>query len=451
MAENSPDPAKPATPTAAHAAPPPSPKSASNYAVWVVLVLLLIGGIIGFQLLRNRKKAPARVPPPISVSVTNAVKGSIDETVPALGTVTPVYTAMISPRVDGQLIKVNYTEGQLVNSNDLLAEIDPAPYAASVTQAEGQLARDKALLKGANIDLERFKAAYAKNIGTNVLHAIPKQQVDDQQALVEQDEGTVKLDEGLLANAKVQLAYCYIRAPFAGRAGLRLIDPGNVVHAATTNALVTVAQLQPITVVFGLDQKYLPAIQRQLKAGHKMTVQAYTEDDSQWLATGSFQTLDNSIDTGTGNIRIKAFFENKDVSLFPNQFVNVHLIIDTLTNVVLVPTPAIQRSPGGAFVYVVNADENNSTNQVVKTNAVITGIDNGDVTAVQGLDAGQVVVTDNYNKLADGMRVNVRKAGAGGEHQHGGPPDGKSGPDGKSAPDGKKKGGKKDKPKESDS
>jgi multidrug efflux system membrane fusion protein len=443
MAENAPNAAKPAAaPTATHTAlPPPGTApphtSGSNFVVWVILVLLVVGGIIGLELLRSKKKPPGKVPPPISVSVTNAVKGSIDETVLALGTVTPVYTAMISPRVDGQLVKVNYTEGQLVTTNDLLAEIDPGPYAASVTQAEGQLARDKALLKGANIDLDRFKAAYAKSVGTNVLHAIPKQQVDDQEALVQQDEGTVKLDDGLLENAKVQLAYCYIHAPFAGRAGLRLVDPGNVVHAANTNSLVTIAQLQPITVVFGIDQKYLPAIQRQLQAGHKMTVDAFTEDDSRKLATGTFQTLDNLIDTGTGNIRIKALFDNGDMALFPNQFVNIHLIIDTLTNVVLVPTPSIQRSPGGAFVYVVTADEANATNQVVKTNAIVPGVDSGDITAVKGLDAGQVVVTDNYNKLADGMKVNVRKPG--------------ERPPAVGAPDDKKKGGKKGKPKQSDS
>jgi membrane fusion protein, multidrug efflux system len=453
MAENVPTKASPAATstapkaTSAPAASPTPEDSGMNHAVWIVLILLVVGVVLGYLIFKNKKKPPARQPPPITVSVTNAVQGNIDEVVQGLGIVTPIYTAMISPRVDGLLLKVNYTEGQLVTTNDMLAEIDPGPYAALVTEAEGQLARDKALLEGALIDLDRFKAAYAKSVGTNVLHAIPKQQVDDQEALVHQDEGTVKYDEGQLANAKVQLAYCYIYAPFAGRAGLRLIDPGNVVHAANTNSLVTIAQLQPITVVFGLDQQYLPAIQRQLQAGHKMTVEAYAKDDSRKLATGTFQTLDNLIDTGTGNIRIKALFDNADMTLFPNQFVNAHLIIDTLSNVTLVPTPAIQHSPQGTFVYVVASEKVNVTNQneitvtnlaVVRTNTVVQGITDVDVASVQGLAPGQVIVTDNYNKLADGMPVNVRRGGGSGRSNG-------------AAPDGKKKGDKKDKSKQDDS
>jgi multidrug efflux system membrane fusion protein len=448
MAENVPtaaaaSPAAPPKTAPAPPAPPPSPrpkesraaapdeKSGSKLAVWVVLVLVIIGAVAAYLIFAHKKTPSPKVPPPITVSVTNAVKGNIDESVPGLGTVTPIYTAMISPRVDGQLMRVNYTEGQMVTPDDLLAEIDPGPYAAIVTQAEGQLARDKALLEGATIDLDRFKAAYAKNVGTNVLHAIPKQQVDDQEALVHQDEGTVKVDEGTLANAKLQLAYCFIHAPFAGRVGLRLVDPGNIVHAANTNALVAVTQLQPITVVFGVDQKYLPSIQRQLRAGHTMSIEAYATDDLQKLATGTFLTMDNLIDTGTGNIRIKGQFENKDLELFPNQFVNVKLIIDTLSNVTLIPTVAVQRSPQGAFVYVTtnqvatvtnNHVETVVTNEIVKTNSIIPGITDGDITSVEGLNPGQVVVTDNYNKLGDGMPVNVRKPG--GRGQKGAPPDG---------------------------
>jgi membrane fusion protein, multidrug efflux system len=383
-------------------------ESAAKHTVWVVVILVLIGVGIAYVIATHKGKPVQRTPPPITVSVTNAVKGNIDESVPALGTVTPIYTAQISPRVDGQLIRVNYTEGQMVNPNDLLAEIDPGPYQAAVTQAEGQLARDKAMLEGANVDLQRYKDAYAKSIGSNVLHAVPKQQVDDQQALVHQDEGAVKLDEGNLATARVNLAYCSIRAPFKGRVGLRLIDPGNVVHAANTNALVTVTQLQPITVIFGVDQKYLDPIQRELRAGHTMAVEAYNEDNSKKLATGSFQTLDNLIDTGTGNIRIRAMFDNANLELFPNQFVNVKLITQVVSNVTLIPTPAIQRSPDGAFVYLVQQD---GTNQIVKTNTIVPKITDGDISSVTGLEPGQVVVTDNYNKLADGMKVNVRKPG----------------------------------------
>jgi membrane fusion protein, multidrug efflux system len=431
-----PAPAAPPPPKEAvvtHAAPH---KSSGSHAVWVVLVLVVIGVGIGYLVYTHKQKPPARTPPPITVSVTNAVQGNIDNSVPALGTVTSIYTAMISPRVDGQLVKVNFTEGQMVTTNDLLAEIDPGPYAAAVTQAEGQLARDKATLEGANIDLDRFKAAYEKNIGSNVLHAVPKQQVDDQQALVHQDEGTVKLDEGNLANAKVQLAYCFIHAPFTGRAGLRLVDPGNVVHGANTNALVAITQLQPITVIFGVDQKFLPAIQDQLRTGHTMTVEAYTADESRKLATGTFETMDSMIDTTTGNIRIRALFDNENLELFPNQFVNIKLIVNTLSNVTLIPTVARQLSPQGAFVYVVAKD---GTNDIVKTNAIIPQITDADVTSVEGIDPGTVVVTDNYNKLADGMNVNVRKSGGGGGRQKG------------AATDDKPKGGKKGKGKEDES
>ena len=333
---------------------------------------------------------------------------------------------MISARVDGQLLSVNYTEGQLVTTNDLLAEIDPGPYQAMEIQAEGQLARDKALLEGAKIDLGRYQDAYAKK-------AIPKQQVDDQLALVHQDEGTVKYDQGQLDNAKVQLAYCSIHAPIAGRVGLRLVDPGNVIHAANTNALVVVAQLQPITVIFSVDQKYLPAIQRQLRAGHKMTVEAWDEYQQEKLATGTFLTTDTLIDLTTSTIRIKALFANQDVALFPNQFVNAKLIIDTLSNVTLIPTAAIQRNPQGAFVYVVSRQEASATNQagtvaanqgVVAMREITEGVAEPETASVEGLEPGEVIATDNFNKLADGMKVNLRQPlgegqkGAGGNKKH---------------------------------
>ncbi len=387
-----------------------------------ILIVVIIACLLALPLVL-RKKPPVRSPPLVSISTTNAVKGDIDQFVPALGIVTPIYTAMVSPRVDGQVISVNYTEGQTVTTNDLLAEIDPRPYQAMVIQAEGQLARDKALLEGAKIDLGRYQDAYAKK-------AIPKQQVDDQLALVHQDEGTVKFDQGQLDNAKVQLAYCYIHAPIAGRTGLRLVDPGNVVHAANTNAIVVIAQLQPITVIFSVDQKYLPAIQKQLRAGHKMTVEAWDELQKEKLATGTFLTLDNLIDSTTGTIRIKALFDNKDATLFPNQFVNAKLIIDTLSNVTLIPTAAIQRNPQGAFVYMVSNEVVNVTNQTGATTAnqaivamhdITEGVADPDVTSVEGLEPGDVIATDNFNKLGDGMKVNLRQGGG----QRGGAPGGK--------------------------
>ena len=444
MAEDAPTAASSAAPPAPGppASAPPKP-SGEKHVFWIVLVLAVIGALIGYLVYTRGKKPPVKALPPITISTTNAVKGNMDETVPAIATVVPVYTAMVSPRVDGQLIKVNFTEGQMVTTNDLLAEIDPGPYQAMLTEAEGQLERDKALLAGAKIDLGRYQQAFGKSVGTNIEHAISKMQVDDQEALVHQDEGTVKYDEGQVANAKVQLAYCFIHAPIAGRAGLRLVDPGNVVHAANSNAIVIIAQLQPITVVFTVGEQHLPAIQRQLKAGHKMRVVAYNKDNTELLATGTFLTMDNLIDIGTGTIRIKAMFDNKDLSLFPNQFVNAKLIVDTLSNVTLIPTVAIQRNPQGAFVYVVTNQEVTLTNQsgtvvtnqtVVAMRNITVGVTDADTTAVEGVEPDEALVTDNYNKLGDGMRVNVRPQG--GEGQKG------------SAPGGKKKGAKKDKAQE---
>jgi multidrug efflux system membrane fusion protein len=363
-----------------------------------------------FFLLRGKKPKPP-APPPVSITVTNVQQGDINIAVSSLGSVQPVYTAAISPRVDGQVITVNYTEGQMVASNDLLAVIDPGPYQAALTQATGQLERDKALLEGAKIDLDRYQAAYVKK-------AIPKQQVDDQLALVHQDEGTVKFDEGQVTNANVQLAYCYIRAPFAGRVGLRLVDPGNVVHAANTNAMVVVAQLQPITVVFNVAEDYLPQIEQQMKAGHEMTVEAWDRAIENKLATGKVLALDNMINRSTGTVGVKAIFDNEDFSLFPYQFVNANLIIQTLHGMSLVPTYAIQYNPEGEFVYVV-------TNNTVTTNGTVTqyqtvtmrnitlGTSDGNVTSVpQGLEPGEVIALNNFNKLGEGVKVAPRQPAA---------------------------------------
>ncbi|HEY5082940.1 MAG TPA: efflux RND transporter periplasmic adaptor subunit, partial [Rhizomicrobium sp.] len=307
--------------------------------------MVLAAGLVWLLFFRKPKtKAPP--PPPVTISTTNAVSGNIDVTVTALGSVTPVYTASISTRVDGQLMSVNYTEGQMVKTNDLLLEIDPAPYQAMLMVAQGQLERDAAQLEAAKIDLQRYQAAYDKK-------AIPQQQVADQLALVHQDEGTVKVDEGQVTNAQVQLNYCFIRAPISGRVGLRLVDPGNVVHAANTNAMVVVAELQPITVLFSVAEDFLPQIVAQLRTGRKMKVLAFDRAQEKVIATGTLLTMDNIIDPSTGTVRTKAVFPNKDFSLFPNQFVNAKLIIQTLTNVTLIPTAAIQRNPQGAFVYVV--------------------------------------------------------------------------------------------------
>jgi membrane fusion protein, multidrug efflux system len=449
LAKTAPAP-EPKTAPAPEAKTHPRPRSGESHHawVWILLALVAVGTVIGVVIYKHQKKPPAKAPPPVTISTTNAAKGDIDVTVERIGTVTPIYTAMISPRVDGQIVRVNYTEGQMVTTNDLLAEIDPGPYQAMLAVAQGQLARDQAMLEGAKIDLDRFKEAFGTPYGTN-LHAIPKQQYDDQVALVDQDKGTVKLDEGNVTNAQVQLAYCFIHAPIAGRAGLRLVDPGNVVHAANSNAIVVIAQLQPITVIFSPSEDELPAIQRQLQAGHKMTVYAYDRDKTHTLATGSFLTMDNLIDVATGTFKIKAIFDNADLMLFPNQFVNVKMIIDTLTNVTLIPTPAIQRNPQGAFVYVITNEVVNVTNaenvvtvtnnQIVAMRTITIGITDVDTASVTGLEPGEVIATDNFNKLGDGTRINVRQPGSRG--QRGG---GRGGAPGGGRGD-KKPGGKKNK------
>jgi membrane fusion protein, multidrug efflux system len=428
-------------------APPPAGqpvRKEQHWGTWLLILLVIVLGVGAFVLFSGKKPRPL-VPPPVSITVTSVVKGDIEVAVSAIASVQPVYTATMSPRVDGQLITVNYTEGQMVASNDLLAVIDPGPYQAALTEADGQLERDKAILEGAKVDLGRYQEAALKN-------AVPKQQVDDQVALVHQDEGTVKFDEGTVESAKVQLAYAYIHAPFSGRVGLRLVDPGNVVHAATTNAIVVVAQLQPITVIFNVAEDYLPQILQQMEGtdqyaepsiadesppqiqqpqtGHEMTVEAWDRDNKNKIATGKVLALNNLIDTATGTVRLKAIFDNTNLALFPNQFVNAKLIVKTLHGLSLVPTYAIQQSPDGAFVYVV-------TNTTVTTNGMTTnyqavtmrtitpGTVDGDTTAVtQGLQPGEVIALDNFNKLGEGIKVAPRQPSdetqpGGGKHKGG--------------------------------
>jgi len=400
-----------------------------HWGTWIFVLVVIVLGAGAFFLLSGKKPKPPTLPP-VSITVTNVQQGDINVAVSSLGSVQPVYTATISPRVDGQVIAVNFTEGQMVASNDLLAVIDPGPYQASLAQATGQLERDKALLEGAKIDLERYQAAYVKK-------AIPKQHVDDELALVHQDEGTVKFDEGQIDNARVQLAYCYIRAPFAGRVGLRLVDPGNVVHAANTNAMVVVAQVQPITVVFSVAEDYLPQIQRQMQAGHEMTVEAWDRDIKNKLATGKVLALDNMINTSTGTVKFKAVFDNNDFSLFPNQFVNANLIIQTLHGVSLIPTFAIQHNPQGEFVYVVTTNTVTTNGavthyQTVTMRNITVGTADENVTAVpQGLAPGEVIALNNFNKLGEGVKVAPRQPaddtkGGGGKQKggsHGKKPD----------------------------
>jgi len=393
---------------------------------WIVAVLVLLVALgAGVWLWQGRgaeesTKAKGRGDPnarTMPVVAQPARQGPIDVYVNALGTVTPRNMVVVRSRVDGQLVNVAFNEGQVVKAGQLLAQIDPRPFEVQLTQANGQMARDQAQLNNARIDLDRYRTLLAQD-------SIAKQQVDTQAALVRQLEGTIEADKGAIDNAKLQLTYARIVAPITGRVGLRQVDPGNIVHASDASGLVTITQVQPITVVFPVPEDNVRRVMKRMQTITNVAVDAYDRDGKVKLATGRLITIDNQIDAATGTIKLKAEFANDDSALFPNQFVNVRMAVETHDNATLVPSPAIQRGAPGTFVYRVNDD------RTVKATPVALGAIDGETTEVRGdIAPGTLVVVDGADKLREGARVELidRNAAQAPAAARGGPREGKGG------------------------
>lgn len=393
-------------------APPPQKKPRRRTWLWIAAGVLLLLAIVLFFLFSGKSNSTAskkggaagrgRGQQGAAITVGQSKTGDMNIFVDALGTVTPTYTVTVYSQITGRVVSVYYKEGQMVKQGDPLVDIDPRPYEATLTQAEGTLEHDQGLLAQARMDLARYQAAWERN-------AIARQQVDDQAALVLQYEGTVKADQGTVDYDRVQLSYCHIVAPITGRVGLRLVDPGNTVFAGTASTLVVITQLQPITVVFNVSEDDLAQIQAQLHGGRQLQVFAYDRANEKQIATGKLSSLDNAVDTTTGTIKFRAEFANQNLALFPNQFVNARLLVTTLKQVTLVPSAAVQHNGTNAFVYIVNSDNKVSVQQ-------ITTLSSDDQnTAVRGLDAGVNVATSGFDRLENGVQVTVRGQPGGSE------------------------------------
>lgn len=371
----------------------------SPLASWliVVLALTLCAGFVACT--GARQQAQAAAPRAVSVAIAPVTQQDVPVYLVGLGSVTAFYTANIKSRVDGQIMRVNFQEGQTVKEGDLLIVIDPRPYQVQLEQMQAQLFKDQASLRDARLNFDRYTTLVPSG-------SIAQQQVDTQKSLVDQLDGQVRTDQAQIDNAKLQIVYCNITAPFNGRVGLRQVDPGNIVHAADTTSMLILTQLQPIGVIFTLPENVLPTVAQHMK-NSTLEVDAFNADNQTKLATGKLMTIDNQIDPTTGTDKLKAVFDNRDNQLWPNQFVNTKLLLETRKNSTVVPTAAILRGPQGTFVYVVKPD------QTVEARPVTVSITEGDTTAVaSGLNPGDTVVTDGQDKLQSGSKIVPRNVPA---------------------------------------
>jgi len=383
----------------------------SRWWIWALLLVLVLGGVWYYR--GSQDKAQAQNPPgqgtgaagtkggkgagggvpAVPVVVATAQKGDLPVYFNGLGTVTAYNTVTVRSRVDGAIVKVNFTEGQFVREGDALVEIDPRPYQVALEQAEGQLAKDQAQLKDVQVDLDRYQLLFKEGV-------IPKQQLDTQQASVGQSQGSIKADQAAIDSAKLNITYSHIIAPISGRVGLRLVDVGNIVHASDTTGLLVITQLQPIAVIFTLPQDQLPQVMAKLHSGPQLTVEAWDRDDTTKITNGKLATIDNQIDVTTGTYKLKAIFSNENDILFPNQFVNIHLLVDTKRNLTLMPVAAIQRGPQGTYVYVA------APGNVAKIAPVTIAQTTGNTVGLSaGVNAGESVVIDGQDKLQDGTKI----------------------------------------------
>jgi multidrug efflux system membrane fusion protein len=362
--------------------------------IWIAVLLLF--GFAVYLVLGRKEEPKTRPQAQITITTATAKKGNIGDYLDAIGTVTPVYTASIFSQVTGVVFKVDYQEGQLVRKGDPLTDIDDRQYVATLLQAQGALERDENLLAQAKMDLQRYQAAWARN-------AVAKQILDDQEKLVMQDEGTVKNDQGSVQFDQLQVEYCHITAPFPGRVGLRLVDPGNLVAAgpsSTANPLAVITQIQPITVIFTLSEDSVGAVEAQLRKDAKLTVDAYDRTAQTKLGSGKLLALDNQIDTTTGTVKVRAVFSNDDFALFPNQFVNTRLLVQTLEGVTLVPSATIQQNGQTSFVYVIQ-------DNVAHLHNIKVGVTDNGLTQVEGINPGDVVANSSFDKLQDNSKVTI--------------------------------------------